>query len=176
MQFREHARKLLARNVEQRCVGEHAVEAIGRQFETQKILLPYFAPAVRARHRNKFRRSFDADRDVSQRLQCLQIAAGPAAEIEQHERRHGADRLEQRGDVLADIVVARSVAKREGVATVVTERARDDRVEIVLTQPHCRRKKSCWIHARGLIKCPRLLFCIAGEIVGLPSLRIQIQS
>ena len=45
-----------------------------------------------------------------------EIASGPAAEIEDRERRHADDVIEQRGDVLADVVVLRALAKALRVA------------------------------------------------------------
>ncbi len=55
-----------------------------------------------------------------------EVAPGPAAEIEDRERRRADDVFEQRRDVLADVVVLRAVAKALCVLVVVLERARRD--------------------------------------------------
>src|SRR5690606_10306333 len=43
MQRAQHARQFLRRNMEQRRVGKHAVKALDRQIEVEKILVPYLA-------------------------------------------------------------------------------------------------------------------------------------
>ena len=50
MELAEDARKLRARHVEQRGIGEHAVEAFAGQVEPKEVLLEHLAAAVRARH------------------------------------------------------------------------------------------------------------------------------
>ena len=85
----------------------------------QEVLQPYFTAAFLARHRDEALRAVDADRTVPQCLQCLQIAAGTAAEVEQHEWWRAADVLEKRRDVLTDVMILRPDAKRTGVAVVV---------------------------------------------------------
>ena len=50
VQFAQHPRQFPGGNVEQRSVGEHAVETRGRQVQLQEILLPDLAAAVCARH------------------------------------------------------------------------------------------------------------------------------
>src|SRR6266852_4596390 len=49
-QLAEHARQLLARNVEQHRIREHAVEARIGQIQAEQILPPHLAAAVLARH------------------------------------------------------------------------------------------------------------------------------
>src|SRR6516165_1681962 len=61
MQSEEDIGQRPARYVEQRRVGEHAVEAARRQIERKEILLPHLAPAVGARHRGELRRPFETD-------------------------------------------------------------------------------------------------------------------
>jgi len=65
MQFPQHARQFLARNVKKRRIGEDAIEILIRQIELKKILLPYGAAAVGPRHGGKARRSLQTDRDVA---------------------------------------------------------------------------------------------------------------
>jgi hypothetical protein len=49
---------------------------------------------------------------VSERGERLQITAGTATEVEDRERRSPSDVLEERRDVLADIVIGECLAKR----------------------------------------------------------------
>src|SRR5207249_11375765 len=80
-QLSEHARQLLAWHVEQRRVGEHPVEARRRQLQPEEVLLPDLAAALLSRHRREARRAFQADHDVAERGERLEIAPGPAAEL-----------------------------------------------------------------------------------------------
>src|SRR5256886_15928651 len=84
-QLSKHARQLLAWHVEQRRGGEHPVEARRRQLQPGKVLLPDLAAALLARHRREARRAFQADHDVAERGERLEIAPGPAAEIQDRE-------------------------------------------------------------------------------------------
>ena len=123
VQFAEHARQFLGRHVEQRGVGEHAVEAARGQLEAQKILLPDLAAAIGAGHRGEARRAFEADRDVAEFGERLEVAPRPAAEIENRERRLALDVLQQRLDVLAHVVIARAGPEIVGALVVVLQRA-----------------------------------------------------
>src|SRR6185503_6295083 len=59
VQFQEHARQLLAGDMKERGVGKDAVEAAGREFEREKVLLPHFA-TLSARHCGETRGAFQA--------------------------------------------------------------------------------------------------------------------
>src|SRR5690606_3463774 len=59
VQLPEHPRQLRARDMEQRCVGEDAVEARWRQLESQEVLLEDLAAAVLARHPGEARRAVE---------------------------------------------------------------------------------------------------------------------
>jgi len=65
VQFAQHPWQLLAWHVEQRGVGEDAVEAAGGKPQGEEILLPDFAAAVLACHGGERRRAFEADRLVA---------------------------------------------------------------------------------------------------------------
>src|ERR1700692_838193 len=110
-QLPQHARQLDARYVEQRCVGVDAVKVRLRQIESEKILLPYFAAAISAGHGHEFRGTLQADGHMAMRGEGAQVAARAAAEIENTIRRIGLDVMQQRADVLADVMSAGSVAK-----------------------------------------------------------------
>src|SRR5690606_1238482 len=122
VQLPEDPRQLRARDMEERCVGEDAVEAPGRQLEPQEILLEDFAAAVLARHPGEARRAVEADRDVSERLECGQVAPRSTAEVEDGEGRLALDMAQELGDVLADVMLASALPERVGALLVVAER------------------------------------------------------
>jgi hypothetical protein len=59
---------------------------------------------------------------VAEGREGLEVAARPAAEIEDAQRRPGLDVLEEGGDVLGDVVVARASPEIVGVLVVMRER------------------------------------------------------
>src|ERR1043166_2794364 len=122
-QLPQYARQLFARHVKQRGIGEYAVEISRRQVELEKVLLPHFAAAMSARHFGKARHPFETDGGVAAPDELLQIAARPAAEIEDRERRLSLDVLQQRGDVLADVVIARALPEVLRAFAVVPQSA-----------------------------------------------------
>ena len=73
---------------------------------------------------------------VAQRLEGVQVAPGPAAEIQQVKWRWPGYVLQQRRDVLADVVVARAFPVALGVLLVVRQGARGDLLEVFGTQWH----------------------------------------
>src|SRR6202051_4596368 len=95
--------------MKKRGVGEDAVEFAARQIELEEILVPYRAAAVGARHRGEARGAFQPDRDVAKLGKDLQVAPRPAAEIEYGVGRFTLDESQHRRDVLADVVIARSL-------------------------------------------------------------------
>ena len=131
MQLPQHARQLLGGHMKQRRVGEHAVELSVRQIELEEILLPHLAAAVGARHRGEARGAFQADRDVAELGENLEVAPGSAAEIEDRERRLALDEAQQRGDVLADVVVARALPEFLRAPVVMLQREAGDFFQIL---------------------------------------------
>jgi hypothetical protein len=67
--------------MKQRSVGEYPVEIVIRQIKLQKILLPYFAAAMGARHLDEMSGTFQTCCDVTEFGKHLEVAAGPTAEI-----------------------------------------------------------------------------------------------
>ena len=67
--------------MKQCCVGEYAIEMEIRQIELKKILLPYFAAAMGARHHREMHGAIQSYRDVTEFGKHLEVAAGPAAKI-----------------------------------------------------------------------------------------------
>jgi hypothetical protein len=104
-QFQQHAWQLLAWDVKQRGVGEYAIEAIFRQIELEKILLPHFTTAVDARHCRETRGAVQTHREMAKIGKGLKVTAGPA-KIKYRERWLAIDMLQQRHNILADVVVA----------------------------------------------------------------------
>ena len=67
---------------------------------------------------------------MAERGEGAEVAPRPAAEVEDRERRRAFDVPQQRGDVLAHVVVARAGAEVLGVLVVVRERPGGDLGEI----------------------------------------------
>lgn len=123
MQLPQNARKFLAWYMEERGVGEDAVEMTRRQVEPEEILLPDRTAAVSACHVDKGLGAIQADGKMAKAGKGLQVAAGSAAEVENCEGRPAMDVAKQRVDVLAHVVVACPFAKLLGALMIVGERA-----------------------------------------------------
>src|ERR1039457_2451091 len=130
-QLAQDTRQFLRWNMKQGRVGEHAVEAVGRKVQLEKILLPHRAAGVLARHRSKAPDAFEADRGMAELHQRPEVAARSAAQIENREGRRTLDVVEQGADVLADVMVARSLPERIGTLAIVIERSADNRGHFV---------------------------------------------
>src|SRR6266704_2380257 len=135
-QLAQDAGQLLPRHVEQHRVGEHAVEARGWERQREQILPPHLAAAVLARHRGEAPRSLQADRDMAEIGKRLQVPPGPAAQVENRERRFALDVSQQRRDVLADVVIARALPETLGAAIVVIQSAGGDVFKILPPEGH----------------------------------------
>src|SRR5271170_3338649 len=108
--------------MEQRSVGKDPIKIPIRQLKLEEILLPDLAASRGAGHRRKCFRAVQADRDVLQFCQPLKVPARTAAKIENSKRRRPLNVIEQRRDILADIVVARAGSKLFGVTVVILKR------------------------------------------------------
>jgi hypothetical protein len=95
----------------------------------QEVLLPDFATAVLACHGGEAWRTLEPDRVVTSIAEGLQIAAGAAAQVEDEKRRIALDAIEQRGDILRGVVIARAFPELLGALVVVSERRTGDRGE-----------------------------------------------
>ena len=124
--------------MKQRGVREDAVESAVGQIEFQEILLPHLATGGGARHGHELRRTFQSDRAVTELHERRQIAPRAAAEVQDRERRLANNVLEQRADVLADIVVARAFPKALRAPAIVFERAVGESLQILGRQRHSR--------------------------------------
>src|SRR5215467_14844753 len=111
--------------------------AIG-QIELKKILLPYFAATMGARHHAEMRRAIQPYRDVTEFGKYLEVAAGPTAKIQYRIRRLTLNALQQRSDVLVDVVIARPFPEIFGVLVVVTQREISDLCQVFRIQFHVR--------------------------------------
>src|SRR4051794_21698938 len=112
--------------MKQRGVGEHAIKLIIRKIELEEILLPYIAATVGARHGGKVRGTFQTYRNVTEFGKHLEVAPGSATKIEYRERRFAIDVLQQRRDVLADVVIACALPERLGAQIVMFQREASD--------------------------------------------------
>src|SRR5258706_140108 len=134
-QLAEDARQLLARHVEQHRIGEDAVEARIGEFQSEQILPPHLAAAVLARHDREGLRALQADRDMAEPGERLQVPPRPAAQVEDRERRSALDAIEQRRDIPADVVIARALPEVFGAAVVMVQGPRGDVVQIPPLEP-----------------------------------------
>jgi len=75
---------------------------------------------------------------VAESGKCLEVAARPAAEIENREGWFGFDMIQQRGDVLAHVMIARAVAKILGALVIVLQRPSGDSIQFVRMRLHAR--------------------------------------
>lgn len=64
MQLAQHAWKLLAWHMEERGIGENAVEVASGKLQREEILFPYFAAAVLACHGDERRGAVETNRLV----------------------------------------------------------------------------------------------------------------
>src|SRR6516165_8190444 len=124
--------------MKQRGVGEHAIEIVIRQIELEKILLPYLAAAVGTRHCSELRGTFQTYGNVTEFGKHLEITSGPAAKIEYRERRLTLDVLQQRRDVLADVVIARTFPEIFSALIVLFQREVRDFCQVLRIQLHVR--------------------------------------
>jgi len=83
-----------------------------------------------ARHGCEARGALEPDGRVPEPGEGREVAPGPAAEVEDPEGRRAFDVPQQRGDVLADVVIARAGAKVFGALFVVRQRAGGDLVQL----------------------------------------------
>src|SRR5512135_179420 len=114
--------QLLARDMEEGRIGEHTVEVVRRQVELEEVLLPHLATAVGTRHFGKAFGAIQTDGDVAERGAGLEVTPRPTSEVEDGERRLRFDRLQQRREVLADVVIARPFPEFLGPLIVVLQR------------------------------------------------------
>lgn len=129
MQFAKHTRQFLRWNVKERGIGEYAVEMLGWQVESEKILMPYLGARVPARHLDKTGRAIQAHCPVPKRNKGFKVAARPASEI-QNDIRLGSFDVAQKGvDVLAHVVIVRAGPERLGVSVIVCKRQFADLTE-----------------------------------------------
>jgi len=148
-QFPQHARQLLAGNMKQRGIGKHAIEMLIRQIEPEEILLPHLAAAVGTRHVGQARGAFQTYGDVTEFGEHLEVTPRPAAEIEYRERRLTLDGLQQRRDVLADVVVARAFPGIFGTLVIIFQREVGDFLQVLRIQFHVRGSHLPTTTARG---------------------------
>jgi hypothetical protein len=122
--------------MKQRGIGEHAVEIFFRQLELEKILLSYFAAAVGACHRCKMHRAFQTDGDVTLFRKHFEVAPWSAAKVKYRKWRLSVDILQQRLNVLADVVIARAFPEFFGTLIVVLKRAMGECFQVLWIQFH----------------------------------------
>ena len=122
--------------MEQRGVGEHAIELLIRQIEFEKILLPHFAAGMDPCHLGEARSAFQTDRDVALPGKLPEVAPRPTAEIEYRERRLPLDGLQERRDILIDIMITRALPEIIGTLIVIFQRETGDILQFLWIKFH----------------------------------------
>lgn len=136
MQLSQNARQFPGWYMKQRGIGKYSIEIRHREIELQEILLPDHAAAVGACHFDETPGTIQTDDHMTEAGKGLQIAAWAAAEVEDGERDLASEVAQQRGDVLSDVVVARSLAKLLGALVVMSQSSSRDLFEIVMVERH----------------------------------------
>jgi hypothetical protein len=129
-----------ARNVEQDGVGEHAIEAGGRQGHSQHVPLPDLAARHGACHGHELRAGVEPDNHMAQVAKSDEITPGPTAEIEDPIWRGPGDRCEQRLDVLPDVMIPGAVAIRSRHGAILPDGSGAD-----LAQTLCEGHLAGWL-------------------------------
>jgi len=102
-----------------------------RVIELEEILLPYFATAISARHGGELRGAFQTYCNVAEFGEDLKVASRAAAKIEYSERPFTLDVLQDRCDVLADVMIASAFPEILGMPVVELQRHVGDFVQVL---------------------------------------------
>jgi hypothetical protein len=121
--------------MEERSVRENAIKALARQIKLVEILQPDLASGVGTCHCSKGGCALQPDSGVAESLEGFEVAARPTPEIENHPRRLAVDMPQERGDILADVVILRAGAEVLSALLVVCERRSSDLVELLGLRP-----------------------------------------
>ena len=121
-QLPQDQRQTLARDMKQGGIGEDPIEALVGKIERQEVLLPDLAGAVGGGHGDETSDRLYAYRPMAEFGKGLKIPPGSAPEIQDRPWAPGAKRREQRGPVLADIMIARGLP--EGLRALLVMRKR----------------------------------------------------
>ena len=136
VQFTEHPGQRFAGNVEQGRVRKDAVEPPCRQFELQKLLVPYLTAGRHTRHGHELFGAVEPNRAVAQPEESPEIPPRTAPKIEYRERRCARQGPQQRLNVLANVVIACGGRKGLGVLVVVRQGPRRNPGQVVGTLRH----------------------------------------
>ena len=91
VQLSQHAWQFLCGHVKQRGIRENAIEVLGRQIKSEKILLPHFAAGLGARHRSKGGGALQADGNMAHPGKGGEVTARSTAKIENRKGRRKLD-------------------------------------------------------------------------------------
>ena len=130
VQLQKHAGQFLAGYMKERSVGEYAIEAVIGEVESEEALLPH-CETLSARHCDEARGTFQAYWGVTELDKRPEIAARPAAKVEDRQGRLPLDVLQQRRNVLADVVPVRAVPETLGLFVIVLQRPAGDVLQLV---------------------------------------------
>src|SRR5438034_75359 len=125
-----------------------------------------------SRQRREARGAFDADCNMTEVAESLQIATRAATQVENRKGRFAFDGVEQRRDVLTDVVRARALPESVGALVVMLERAHTDGFELGSRSLH--RLQLAWVRIGAGLKSrlPNVaIFCGTGVAPAYPSPR-----
>lgn len=97
--------------------------------EAQEILVEDFNPRLISRHLDESERSVESDRVVTAIAESDQIPPWAASEVENAQRLAAVQLVEQRVDILGDIVIFRPLPKSVGAGLVMFEGLAGDVIE-----------------------------------------------
>lgn len=103
-QLPKNACQRLAGDMEQRGIGKNAVKLHRRDPKSQEVLFPDFTTTVGACHLGESTGAFQSCYVVAQGKKGSQITPWTTTEVKDAERRLALDAIEQRSNVLADIM------------------------------------------------------------------------
>jgi len=114
--------------------GSQIRRSLPQSLKLEEILLPHVAAAVGTCHYGKAGGAFQPYSEVTEFGKRLEVASRPAAKVEYRERRLTLDVLQQRRDVLADVVIARAFPEISGTLVVMFQREVGDFFQVLRVQ------------------------------------------
>ena len=130
------------------CAIKDAVEMRCRQIEFEEILLQHVAAAVGARHRGQPLRALKTGGVVAEFLESFEVTTWTAPEVEQLKRRGCLNVVQQRGDVLTHVMIARALPELVCVMLIMRQRPCGDVFDGVGAHSH---SMSCYSICRRVV-------------------------
>ena len=115
------------------------------QLHRQKVLMENLALRERARHLHELPRSVEPHGFVPQGSKVTEIAAGSTTKIEDGIRRIALYRIEERGVILADIMVSRALPESPGEPIIIRDRRVREAPDLLRVIP-----SACTVHRASI--------------------------